>query len=145
MRLGTHRVSYEPKWGAGPDPSPGSLELRVDGKLETLGPSGLVYNDGSSILRTSSPGGLVITFPDRVILNVTPGWWPTYSIWYLNYDLVRPKVGSAPVGKPGNGPRGGIVGAISPGGWLPALPNGSWWFDRITKTAMQRIAVAGGA
>ncbi|HEX6511195.1 MAG TPA: hypothetical protein VF157_02775 [Chloroflexota bacterium] len=25
------------------------------------------------------------------------------------------------------------------------LPNGSWWFDRVTKTGMQRIAVAGGA
>lgn len=125
MRLGTHRVSYEPKWGAGPDPSPSSLELRVDGKLETLGPSGLVYNDGSSILKTSSPGGLVITFPDRAVLHVTPGWWPTYSIWYLNYDLVRPKAAAAAPSKPAKGPRGGIVGAISPGGWLPALPDGS--------------------
>ena len=25
------------------------------------------------------------------------------------------------------------------------LPNGSWWFDRVTKTALQRVAVAGGA
>lgn len=25
------------------------------------------------------------------------------------------------------------------------LPNGSWWFDRVTKTALQRLAVAGGA
>jgi ABC-type transport system substrate-binding protein len=25
------------------------------------------------------------------------------------------------------------------------LPNGSWWFDRVTKTELQRIAVAGGA
>jgi len=28
---------------------------------------------------------------------------------------------------------------------VTVLPNGSWWFDRVTKTAMQRIAVAGGA
>lgn len=28
---------------------------------------------------------------------------------------------------------------------VTALPNGSWWFDRVTKTAMQRVAVAGGA
>jgi len=26
-----------------------------------------------------------------------------------------------------------------------AEPNGSWWFDRVTKTALQRVAVAGGA
>lgn len=28
---------------------------------------------------------------------------------------------------------------------VTALPNGSWWFDRVTKTALQRVAVAGGA
>ncbi|MBV9120209.1 MAG: hypothetical protein JOZ39_05835 [Chloroflexi bacterium] len=28
---------------------------------------------------------------------------------------------------------------------LIAEPNGSWWFDRVTKTALQRVAVAGGA
>ena len=28
---------------------------------------------------------------------------------------------------------------------LTSLPNGSLWFDRVTKTAMQRVAVAGGA
>jgi hypothetical protein len=122
MRLGEHRVSYEPKWGAGPDPSPTSLELRVDGKLEALSASGLVYSDGSSILKTSSPGGLMITFPDRSILQVTPAWWPTYSTWYLNYEVMHPKAAG---GKPGKSPRGGILGTISPGGWLPALPNGS--------------------
>jgi len=28
---------------------------------------------------------------------------------------------------------------------VTSLPDGSWWFDRVTKTGMQRIAVAGGA
>ncbi len=28
---------------------------------------------------------------------------------------------------------------------VTALPNGSWWFDRVTKTTLQRIARAGGA
>ena len=28
---------------------------------------------------------------------------------------------------------------------IAALPSGSWWFDRVTKTELQRIAVAGGA
>ncbi len=28
---------------------------------------------------------------------------------------------------------------------VTAQPNGSWWFDRVTKTELQRIAVAGGA
>jgi hypothetical protein len=77
VRLGEHRVSYEPKWSGGPDPSPTSLELRVDSKLEPLGPSGLAYTDGGSILPSSAPGGLVITFSDRSILEVTPAWWPT--------------------------------------------------------------------
>ncbi len=28
---------------------------------------------------------------------------------------------------------------------IASLPNGAWWFDRVTKTPMQRVAVAGGA
>ena len=28
---------------------------------------------------------------------------------------------------------------------VATLPDGAWWFDRVTKTEMQRIAVAGGA
>ena len=123
VRLGEHRVSYEPKWSGGPDPSPTSLELRVDGKLEAIGPSGLAYNDGGSILKTSSPGGLVITFPDRSILQVTPAWWPTYSTWYLNYEVMRPIKPAAVGGTPGKFPRGGILGAVK--GWLPALPDGA--------------------
>lgn len=123
VRLGEHRVSYEPKWSGGPDPSPSSLELRVDGALTAVGPGGLAYNDGSSILKTASPGGLTITFPDRSILQVTPAWWPTYSTWYLNYEVMRPKLAGA--GKPGKFPRGGILGATSPNGWLPALPDGT--------------------
>jgi lysyl endopeptidase len=55
MRLGTRRVSYEPKWGSGPDPSPASLELRVDGKLETLGPSGLVTTTAAASSRARAP------------------------------------------------------------------------------------------
>jgi hypothetical protein len=125
VRLGSRRVSYAPRWRGGPDASPSSLELRVDGKLETLGPSGLAYSDGSSILPTASPGGLMITFPDRSTLQVTPGWWPPYSTWYLNVGVGRPKNPSTCACQAGNFTRGGLLGAIPPGGWLPALPDGS--------------------
>lgn len=126
VRLGQHRVSYQPKWGGVPTPSPSSLELRVDGKLVTLAPSGLAYPDGSSIIPTASPGGLMITFPDKSVLQVTPGWWPVYSTWYLNLDVARPKDRSTcACQQPGKFARGGLLGAIPAGGWLPALPDGS--------------------
>jgi peptide/nickel transport system substrate-binding protein len=38
-----------------------------------------------------------------------------------------------------------VLGAAANVQGLTPLPNGSWWFDRVTKTAMQRVAVAGGA
>jgi hypothetical protein len=125
VRLGKRRVSYGPKWSGPPEPTPSSLELRVDGKLETLGPGGLVYPDGSTILRTASPGGLMITFPDRSTLQVTPGWWPARSTWYLNFDIRRPKAPAACACPQGKFRRGGLLGAIPAGAWLPALPDGS--------------------
>lgn len=43
------------------------------------------------------------------------------------------------------GPPVDIFAAASNVKSVTPLPDGSWWFDRVTKTEMQRIAVAGGA
>jgi lysyl endopeptidase len=110
-RIGKHRVTYEPNFNGQPDPS--GLELRVDGVLKTLGPAGLNLGGGGRIVKTSAPGGLEIDFPDETALFVTPGWWSTVGVWFLNVDINHTPALE------------GIMGAIPANSWLPALPNGS--------------------
>ncbi|MGZ4787739.1 MAG: Ig-like domain repeat protein, partial [Terriglobales bacterium] len=109
-RVGAHRVTYQPNLSGNPDPS--GLQLRVDGDLTTLAANGVDLDDGGRILRNAT-NGVEIDFPNGTILNVTPGWWASQSKWYLNVDVLRtPSVE-------------GLMGALMPGSWLPALPDGS--------------------
>ncbi|MEK6260440.1 MAG: hypothetical protein AABP62_17620 [Planctomycetota bacterium] len=110
-RVGSHRVTYEPKFGGRPDPT--GLQLRVDGKLAELGEQAIDLGSGSRITRTNAPGGLRIDFPDGSYLFVTPGWWADQGKWYLNIDVMPTDEAF------------GIAGAIGPNTWLPALPDGS--------------------
>ena len=110
-RVGKHRISYEPNLSGVPDPS--GLQLRVDGVLKTLGPSGIDLGDGGHLAKTSAPGGVEVDFPDETALHVTAGWWASQSKWYLNVD-----VSHTPALE-------GVLGIIPQGSWLPALPNGT--------------------
>jgi hypothetical protein len=122
-RVGKHRVTYQPNLSGVPDPS--GLQLRVDGRLTTLGGDGLNLAGGGRIARTAAPGGIEIAFPDAYTLTVTPGWWASQSKWYLNVGVVRTGAATAVSGaSPSTGP-GGIAGPIPAGSWLPALPDGS--------------------
>jgi V8-like Glu-specific endopeptidase len=123
-RVGKHRVSYENNVSGVPDPS--GLQLRVDGTITTLPGGIMAFPDGGSIVRTSTPGGLAITFPDDEVLFVTPAWWGDQGYWYLNVDVTRPPGNyGTDGGRPGAFPRGGIAGSITGDNWLPALPDGS--------------------
>lgn len=111
-RVGKHRVSYEPNLSGVPDPS--GLQLRVDGVLKTLGPAGIDLGNGGRLAKTSALGGLEVDFADETALLVTPGFWgPPQNKWYLNVD-----VSHTPALE-------GVLGAIPPSSWLPALPDGS--------------------
>jgi lysyl endopeptidase len=121
-RVGKWRVTYEPNLDGKPDPT--RLQLRIDGKLASLGPSGIDLGGGGRVTETAAPGGLQVTFPDSSALFVTPTWWASQGVWYLNIDVVR---GNAAFGgRPGVGATagGGVMGVIAEGTWLPALPNG---------------------
>jgi hypothetical protein len=130
--VGEHRVTYEPNLSGVPDP--GGLQLRVDGVLTTLDPTGLDLVGGGRIAKTSVPGGLQIDFPDASVLFVTPGWWADQRKWYLNVDIERP---SAMDGTSGDGDlptasdiasilsERGLMGIIPQNSWLPVLPDGT--------------------
>ncbi len=127
-RVGTHRVSYQPNINGNPDPS--GMQLRVDGKLTELGENGLDLGSGGRALKSSAgPGVIEIDFPDGASLVVTPGWWPSYSVWYLNVDIYRTAATKGIMGvraanntTPGIGVSHILAKSKS---WLPALPDGS--------------------
>lgn len=121
-RVGKRRVTYQPNLSGVPDPS--GLQLRVDGVLTTLGPSGLDLGNGGRITSTSAPGGLDITFPERYVLSVTPGWWQDQGKWYLNLGVTRTPDDVLSGASPGVA-TGGLAGVVPRGSWLPALPDGS--------------------
>jgi hypothetical protein len=126
VRVGDHRITYEPNFSGVPDPS--GLQLRLDGVLSTLDAAGRDLGNGARIAPTSAPGGLKIDYRGSVII-VTPGWWSSQSKWYLNVDIVyAPVVDGIMGGAPGTfrtPTTKGLMGAIAPGNWLPALPNGT--------------------
>ena len=110
-KVGRHRVTYEPNLSGVPDPS--GLQLRIDGLLAVLPPTGVDLAGGGRIAGTSAPGGLEIDFPDETIVTVTPGWWTSQGKWFLNVDVARSSALE------------GVLGVIPSGGWLPSLPNGT--------------------
>ncbi len=120
-QVGSQRISYQPGLDGVPDPS--GLELRVDGNLVTLGASGINLADGGRITPTSANGGLRVTFPSGASLVVTPGWWSSQSKWYMNVNLYNTLASE------------GTLGALAPGSWLPALPDGSSLGPRPTAIA----------
>jgi hypothetical protein len=71
-RVGARRVSYEPRPG---NPEPSALELRVDGALTTVGPSGVDLGGGGRITRAVAGDGIEIDFPNGVRLSAVPGFW----------------------------------------------------------------------
>jgi hypothetical protein len=111
VRIGAHRISYQPNLSGEPDPS--GLQLRVDGKLTTIGVQGIHLESGGRIIRTAAAGGIQIEAPDGAVVVITPGWWDHYKLWYLNIDTSHVRATQ------------GVMGAIAPGSWLPALPDGS--------------------
>ncbi|MGA9566891.1 MAG: outer membrane beta-barrel protein [Candidatus Korobacteraceae bacterium] len=128
-RVGNHRVTYEPNLNGVADPS--GLQLRVDGKLTSIGAGALDLGNGARLSQTSVPGGLEIDFPDNNALFVTPSWWQDQAKWYLNVDFRQPpaygiKAGAVP-GAAATDPQfpGGLMAAIPADSWLPLLPDGT--------------------
>jgi hypothetical protein len=110
-KVGKHRVTYQPNLSGRPDPK--GLQLRVDGQLTVLGRQGKDLADGGRITKTAAPGGLMVEFPDRSSVTVTPNWWADQSVWYLDIAMFPPQ-----------GSRG-LAGDVPLDGWLPVLPDGT--------------------
>jgi hypothetical protein len=107
-RVGKNRITLEPA----SDREQKTLVLRVDGEERRLDPSGIKLGGGGRVVSTAA-GSLEISSPDGTRLIITTHWWQDQSRWFMNVDAVNTHA------------REGVMGAITAGNWLPALPDGT--------------------
>jgi hypothetical protein len=111
VRVGKHRVTYQPNLSGEPDPQ--GLQLRIDGKLTTMNREGIPLESGGRIMQTAAAGGIQIEAPGGTVIVITPNWWPHYQLWYLDINVLHARATE------------GVMGLVPAGNWLPALPDGS--------------------
>lgn len=117
-KLGSSRVTVQPSFGDEPDAN--RMQVRVDGKVVTLGDAPHVLRargDKEGVIDgtiTKHPDGLLeITDARGTQIVVTPAYWETQKVWYLNVNVY------------GTSAHQGTMGRLADGSWLPALPDGS--------------------
>ncbi len=112
-RVGGHRISYQPD---GPlDEQETRMRLRVDGIIQDIDALGSVnLGVGGRVSKAASGDGIEVDFPNGSTLVVTPGWWSSHDIAYLNISVLNTPATE------------GIAGFIEPGQWLPGLSDGAY-------------------
>lgn len=121
-RVNDRRVTIQPNLSGVPDPT--GLQVRVDGKLVSVG-SGIPLGPGGRLAEAPIGDGYQIDFPNGTSMVVTPLFWSSQGKWYMNVDVFRGPA-SAMGGAAANAtPMGGIMAALAPRSWLPPLPDGS--------------------
>jgi hypothetical protein len=117
-KVGSHRVTYEPAFTS-PYAS-GPFQLRIDGKLTTLGAQGVSLGGGGQVKNSSEGGGIEVDFPDGKIMTAIPaGSYASMNL--LNVSLANLGLVTEPV----EATVSGLASAFAKGSWLPALPNGT--------------------
>jgi len=117
-RAGTHRVTYEPSFSGAYGKGP--FDLRIDGKVTTLGAEGVNLGDGAQVKNSAAGGGIEVDFPDGKIMTAIPsGSYDTMNLLNVQFE----KTGLLSDGD--GAEERGIAGAVPKGSWLPALPTGA--------------------
>jgi hypothetical protein len=109
-RVGGRRVTYQPDTA---DPGrPPTMTLRIDGNPTALTDAGVTIGGRARVSRTAVDG-MEIAYRNGTLVTVTPGFWSSQNLWYLNVSIS------------GSDALEGIMGAIARGSWLPALSDGT--------------------
>jgi dienelactone hydrolase len=87
-RVGNHRISYQPD---GPlDEQETRMRLRVDGVMQDIDALGSInLGVGGRVSKAASGNGIEVDFPNGSSLLVTPGWWSSHDIAYLNISVLN--------------------------------------------------------
>ncbi|PYF98322.1 Ig-like domain (group 3) [Georgenia satyanarayanai] len=108
LRVGRHTVSYQPTREGK------RLQLFVDGKPRDLPPHGLdLERHRLSVFDAAGEEGLRVDYATGAVVTVTPAFWGSYSVWYLN------------VAVSGTAAHEGVMGYIPDKSWLPRLRDGT--------------------
>jgi FtsP/CotA-like multicopper oxidase with cupredoxin domain len=107
-RVGKHRIAYQP------GKEPGQLIFYIDGRPAQLTARGISI-DGNRVSGFDVNGvmGLRLDHVHGPVLVVTPQFWTSHKMWYLDVNISRTQADE------------GIMGAIPKGTWLPLLPTGA--------------------
>lgn len=107
-RVGSHRIAFQPFRDQR------RLEFLLDGKPAELPKQGFDL-EGHRVTAFDAGGetGLRVDYAHGPVLIVTPHYWTSYGLWYLNVDVSN------------TSGEEGIMGRIPNGTWLPALPSGA--------------------
>lgn len=112
-RVGNHRISYQPDGPLHEQES--RMRLRVDGVIQDITALGSIHlGVGGRVSQAASGNGIEVDFPNGSSLLVTPGWWGSHNIAYLNISMLNTPATD------------GIAGFIEPGQWLPKLSDGTY-------------------
>ncbi|HET7463270.1 MAG TPA: multicopper oxidase domain-containing protein [Longimicrobium sp.] len=107
-RVGSHRIAYQP------GPERGQLQFYLDGKPARLTPEGIdLEGHRVSAYDAGDAAGLRVDYENLTVLTVTPNFWSSHGLWYLNISVAHTQA------------EWGIMGSIPESTWLPRLPNGA--------------------
>lgn len=108
-RIGKHRLAYQPS-----DQGRGEMQLLLDGKPARLTERGLDLEGGRlSAYTVGGTTGFRVDYDNYTVLTVTPHFWNSYNVWYLNVSVSHTDADQ------------GLMGRIPPQTWLPLLRNGA--------------------
>jgi hypothetical protein len=107
-RVGSHRISYQP-WR-----EPQQLQFFLDGKPAEPPKAGIDL-DRHRVTTFAAVGqiGIRIDYAHGPVVKITPNFWASYGLWYLDVDISNTDADQ------------GLMGKIHPGTWLPNLPSGA--------------------
>ena len=107
-RLGSHRISYQPFRERDRN------QFLVDGKPAQVPEQGINLDDHRvTVFNAGTETGLRVDYAHGAVLMVTPHFWTSYGLWYLDVSVSNT-----------NGDEG-VMGRIPQGTWLPFLPSGA--------------------
>ena len=107
-RVGSHRISYQP------GRERGRLIFYLDGKPARLTPEGIdLEGHRVSSFEAGGEAALRIDYAHDAVVTVTPHFWSSHGLWYLNVSVSRTQADE------------GIMGSIPDGSWLPLLSSGA--------------------
>lgn len=106
-RLGKHRISLQPgREGR-------RLQFYVDGKPASLSTEGIDL-DAHRVTPFDANGemGVRVDFEDGTVLLITPAFWNSHNVWYMNISVSNTRADE------------GVMGFVPRDSWLPRLATG---------------------